>query len=1360
MTKAGRKICLFVLSAALIFCTLPNFNITPATAEAYSEVIEDFDDAAPPTGITTAGSSNYGWDRLRLGNAGAAYSVKKEYGSSVDNKVLKLEYSFNYQDAYADYIWLNTGSDFSYVVQNGDYLQYDVYLGGDCKSFSGGIGGLELGNKDNFNNGGNRLSTAADQNGVLVKPYDNGERQACDYAQNKWYTRKCRLSDGAGIVGSSNIGILTGIDFDGGDKGAWAPNDSNYHTIKVYYDNIVICSADGTVKDRFFIDGSETILNERYDEWHRGGNATLSVFDWDQITVQQGRFFGQGNESDDTLMINREKIDNELATDVVVNLKDNKKFSADAAKKKINTYQIAIDVLFDTDRPVPEKFAMYFYNDSNNWHGMYFSGSTDGAAGQWKTLYLNYGGTEDPSGTYVALGLACDEMFGGTNTVRCYVNNLRWVSPSAKQLDSCEAADNWSWAPGGSATVEWERTVTTSYDGVANGTVTHKNTYIWWQPSFTCKFGKVYDLTGMKALKVGWVDNIDNDTTPNMKCYDMFKNMSYSRGNSYGLALTSYGSLPTGERGSTINLDTYAQYSLPVKNLAGRSIAEGESVFEFDWSRRGANFDITAVTGFICAAPEGTVAVCFTDISAVFDTDVYPVTHSYNYIIDDCTDYAGWDNSCDHISGDGTKINAWWPLETTVRFSEPKDLKGINSLVIDFTGSIDYGNNFSSLWQRSTDFNLFGIVLTSYPVSDIPKLEQATGLNNHTAWNEWGLRVSAGELAKATSPGCNTYSLDLSAAGENFTIENVTGMAIAAQPGTQDTYILGVYANRTNERTDAEKAAAAAAAMINALPGSDAALTDKSAIEAARSAYDALSDLAKTYVSNIDKLILSEQRIKVLSGTNVYRYTLMGDNIDNWAPYTGDNMEYCTTTKSEGRGSLHFWQNRGVGMYYRFDEPTDLSLATSIEFDLICPSDMPARAKTVRIAFSSKDYVNTDNDHPKGGAWDVEYMDLDMTGFSGITMSQTEFTHVEVAFPTDDATRRGHKGDYDIYSTRKMLIEMLDYDSEGYNHEYIDNICINFKDFKTDAEILAVQNAIQALPKLHLMTISSADDVRAARKLYEALPDEKKARVINIGSLISAEFVTNTALFAVDSAVASNPSATAVSLPLTVSGDSANAGLAGTIHMKVKYDSSKLTLSSNPFTSSLMSGVSVEYNASTAGELDMVIAYDSAIGKGNWGSLNFIVNSDTYKTPQSTDVSVTFEEDCATFEVHPFHPASSAGTVTVPEIMSVTVAWDSLAFSYNATSWDVQNHNWKGNWSTSQNSVIVTNNSNIAVNSDFSFTPVFGSDIGGTLDKTTAVLAKGGGSAVSKLTISSGNQIPFDAKKIGTITVVAKKVTI
>ena len=87
----------------------------------------------------------------------------------------------------------------------------------------------------------------------------------------------------------------------------------------------------------------------------------------------------------------------------------------------------------------------------------------------------------------------------------------------------------------------------------------------------------------------------------------------------------------------------------------------------------------------------------------------------------------------------------------------------------------------------------------------------------------------------------------------------------------------------------------------------------------------------------------------------------------------------------------------------------------------------------------------------------------------------------------------------------------------------------------------------------------------------------------------------------------------------------------------------------------------------------------------------------------------------------------------------------------------MQNHNWTGNWSTSQNSVIVTNNSNIAVNSDFSFTPVFGSDIGGTLDKTTAVLAKGGGSAVSKLTISSGNQIPFDTKKIGTITVVAKK---
>ena len=52
-------------------------------------------------------------------------------------------------------------------------------------------------------------------------------------------------------------------------------------------------------------------------------------------------------------------------------------------------------------------------------------------------------------------------------------------------------------------------------------------------------------------------------------------------------------------------------------------------------------------------------------------------------------------------------------------------------------------------------------------------------------------------------------------------------------------------------------------------------------------------------------------------------------------------------------------------------------------------------------------------------------------------------------------------------------------------------------------------------------------------------------------------------------------------------------------------------------------------------------------------------------------------------------------------------------------------------------------------------------DTGIVVDKVieaiTAALAKGGDSAVSKLTVSSGNQIPFDTKKIGTITVVVKK---
>ena len=1364
MIKIGRKMLALVLCAVLVFCALPTFDFTPANAETYSETIENFDDAAPHYAVTTTSAyGQNGWGRLRLGNAGASYSIKKEYGLSVDNAVLKFEFVFDRSDdsnrSYSHYRWLNTGDNSGYTIQEGDFLQYDVYLGGACRNFSGGLGGLELGDRNSFGDG-RRLGSAADQNGVLVKPYDNGERQTCSYAQDKWYTRRCSLSDGSGIVGSSNIGILIGGDLDGGDRGAWYSGDSNEATAAIYYDNIVICSADGTIKNRFFIDGSETIDGATYDPWCvNGGNkewySRFSVYDWDQVTVQQGSVFGKHSEGTDSLMINRERCDGAVATDVVVDLNGDKTFSAQTAKQKIRDYKLAIDVNFDSGRPIPATFSMYFYNTENAWRGMHFTASTNGLSGDsWKTLYLDYDNTlDEPSGTYVAVGFACDEMFGSNSTVRCYIDNLRWVRPESVQLDSCKSTDNWSWAPGGGSKVE-----TRTVESMNNGNVTEStadNTYIWWQPSFTCKFALTYNLTGIKALRMGWVDNIDNDATPDTKCYDMFKNMTADQGKGYGIALTSYGDLPTGERDGIISLDTYAGYCLPVTNLAGRCLSE-DNVLEFDWSRKGANFDITSVTGFICCAPGGIFAVCFTDISAVFDTDVHTVSAWYNDIIDDCTEYAGWDNSCDQITGDGNKINAWWPLEATLRFAEPRDLTGLSELIIDFTGSVENGSDFSTLWSRSTDYTLFGIVLTSYPSDQIPTLEQSTGLNNHRAWNEYGLRISYTELAKATVAGNNYYSVDLSSAGENFTIENVTGIAIAAQPGTQDTYISGIYGVRDLNRSEAQRQAAAVGERIAALKGSDTALSDKAAVEEARRAYDALSEYAKTYVGNIDNLVLSEQRIKELTDTNIYRYTLMADNPDNWAPYTGDNMEYTTSVKSEGRGSLHFWQTRGVGMYYRFDKPTDLSLATSIEFDIIAPSDMSKKAETVRIAFSSKDFVNTDNDHPKGEAWNVEYLNLDMTEFKQTVLSESSFTHVEIPFPTDSEARKGYVGDFRITSVKKMLIEMLAYEKDGIHHEYIDNICINFKDFKTDPEILAVQNAIQALPKLHLMTVSSADAVRNARKAYEALSDEKKAQVINIGSLISAEFVTNTALFTAGNVIASDRSDRNISVPITVDGDSANAGLYGVIHMKVKYDSSKLTLGDTPFTSAV-GGRQIEYNGSAEGQLDLIIASTAAMGKGNFGTLNFSVNENTYDTPQSTEIEISFEQDCATFEVHPFHPTAKNGTVTVPEMLSVTVSWGEMSFRYNADSWDAANHNWRGSWSSDSNTVGIINNGNVAVNSEIMFSSVAGSGISGSLDKTTASLAKGGGSTLSKLTVTSGNQIPFDVKKVGTVTVTVRK---
>lgn len=72
-------------------------------------------------------------------------------------------------------------------------------------------------------------------------------------------------------------------------------------------------------------------------------------------------------------------------------------------------------------------------------------------------------------------------------------------------------------------------------------------------------------------------------------------------------------------------------------------------------------------------------------------------------------------------------------------------------------------------------------------------------------------------------------------------------------------------------------------------------------------------------------------------------------------------------------------------------------------------------------------------------------------------------------------------------------------------------------------------------------------------------------------------------------------------------------------------------------------------------------------------------------------------------------PVKVATTLTTPDVYSVTVAWDELSFTYNATkTWQPADHSYaySGEWAGGKNTatVTVTNHSNVAVEIDATIT--------------------------------------------------------
>ena len=254
-------------------------------------------------------------------------------------------------------------------------------------------------------------------------------------------------------------------------------------------------------------------------------------------------------------------------------------------------------------------------------------------------------------------------------------------------------------------------------------------------------------------------------------------------------------------------------------------------------------------------------------------------------VLDECTEasVANW-KAADSCAWQGDAVNIWWPLRARVKFAEVKNLTGIESVFIDWTGSAqeaEFGGDspFETVFSREVaDPNEYGMVLTSFD-GDLPVVEK---ISDSEAYTDYGVRLTVNGDVVA---GENTFAVDLSTAGAKFDITKVTGMVFVGRPGGQSAYFHALKANTSAWPVDADVKEVIDA--IDALPAAaDVTLNDADAINAAKAAFDALTDIQKAEVTNAAKLTAAVEALDALMAQAdkigvkfVWAYsTIYGDN--------------------------------------------------------------------------------------------------------------------------------------------------------------------------------------------------------------------------------------------------------------------------------------------------------------------------------------------------------------------------------------------------------------------------------------------------------------------------------------------------
>ncbi len=475
-----------------------------------------------------------------------------------------------------------------------------------------------------------------------------------------------------------------------------------------------------------------------------------------------------------------------------------------------------------------------------------------------------------------------------------------------------------------------------------------------------------------------------------------------------------------------------------------------------------------------------------------------------------------------------------------------------------------------------------------------------------------------------------TVTATPTAIGENFDYTDITGFqhwSCANYPGSHTQWIDNV---RVNLDYDDYKAAAA---LIDALPTTVTA-SDKAAVEAARAAYDALSDVKKALIKNYDKLTAAEAALSKTANKNEVLLD-DGTNQEHWA-IGGDGS--CFGEAQDGH-IWFWWLARTIG---KFDTPKDITGARQLKIDF-------TRSYWDGDGTEWSDAINKDVINGGGE------MGIALTSYTGTLPSGTENAQEDLVLSgeawTDYAVRV--KATSDI--VKGMNTFEIDYTTAGakFDPSAVTAVAIVGKDRSnnptstciygvwavTYPDVANVTSLIAALPQ----TISTADKaaIENARAAYEALSTEEKAYVDNyskltaaeaaLKALISGEGVLNVTL----GSLTANPGQS-ISIPLTLDGGDVAKKIA-CFHIVVNYDASVLTPVSGDgfFTKSSLigSGVMLVVNTNTAevgaGKAEIVMISSEAIGTGNYGAINFTVASGA-AAGSSTTVSLTACEDTAT----------------------------------------------------------------------------------------------------------------------------------